>query len=58
VAKIDEERLYYLQQRGIAPLQAISLCVNGFVNELIQEFPLDNSVELKRLIDLEMNSKK
>ncbi|MDR1366536.1 MAG: Fe-S cluster assembly protein SufB [Puniceicoccales bacterium] len=57
VSKIDEERLYYLQQRGIAQGQAISLCVNGFVNELIQEFPIEYSVELKRLIDLEMNPK-
>jgi Fe-S cluster assembly protein SufB len=57
VAKIDEERLYYLQQRGLSPGQATSLCVNGFVNELIQEFPLEYSVELKRLIDLILNPK-
>ncbi|MDR1435337.1 MAG: Fe-S cluster assembly protein SufB [Puniceicoccales bacterium] len=55
VAKIDEERLYYLQQRGISKAQATSLCVNGFVNDLIQEFPLEYGVELKRLIDLEIN---
>ncbi|MDR2806949.1 MAG: Fe-S cluster assembly protein SufB [Puniceicoccales bacterium] len=57
VAKIDEERLYYLQQRGIPPGQAMSLCVNGFVNELIQEFPLEYSVELRRLIDLEIHAR-
>ncbi|MDR2200896.1 MAG: Fe-S cluster assembly protein SufB [Puniceicoccales bacterium] len=58
VSKIDEERLLYLQQRGIDPWQATSLCVNGFVNELIREFPLEYSVELKRLIDFEMHPKK
>jgi Fe-S cluster assembly protein SufB len=58
VSKIDEERLFYLQQRGIDKDQATSLCVNGFVNDLIREFPLEYSVELKRLIDLEMNPKK
>jgi Fe-S cluster assembly protein SufB len=57
VSKIDGERLYYLQQRGISQSQATSLCVNGFVNELIQEFPLEYSVELKRLIDFEINPK-
>ncbi|MDR2812231.1 MAG: Fe-S cluster assembly protein SufB [Puniceicoccales bacterium] len=57
VSKIDEERLYYLQQRGISQSQATSLCVNGFVNELIQEFPIEYSVELKRLIDLELDPK-
>ncbi|MDR2372228.1 MAG: Fe-S cluster assembly protein SufB [Puniceicoccales bacterium] len=55
VSKIDEERLYYLQQRGISKGQATSLCVNGFVNELIQEFPLEYSVELKHLIDSVLN---
>jgi Fe-S cluster assembly protein SufB len=57
VSKIDEERLYYLQQRGISRGQAMSLCVNGFVNELIQEFPIEYGVELKRLIDLEITGK-
>ncbi|MDR0590939.1 MAG: Fe-S cluster assembly protein SufB [Puniceicoccales bacterium] len=55
VSKIDEERLHYLRQRGIAKNQATSLCVNGFVNELIQEFPLEYGVELRRLIDLEID---
>ena len=33
---------------------AMSLAVNGFVNDLVQQFPMEYSVELKRLIDLEM----
>ncbi len=32
----------------------MSLAVNGFVNDLVKEFPLDYSVELKRLIELQM----
>ena len=31
-----------------------SLAVNGFINDLVQEFPMEYSVELRRLIDLEM----
>ena len=34
--------------------QAMSLAVNGFVNDLVRQFPMEYSVELKRLIDLEM----
>ena len=34
--------------------QAMSLSVNGFVNDLVRQFPMEYSVELKRLIDLEM----
>ena len=33
---------------------AMSLSVNGFVNDLVREFPMEYGVELKRLIDLEM----
>ena len=34
--------------------EAMSLSVNGFINDLVREFPMEYSVELKRLIDLEM----
>jgi Fe-S cluster assembly protein SufB len=43
-----------MQQRGLSEADAMSMCVNGFVNDLIREFPMEYSVELKRLIDLEM----
>ena len=32
----------------------MSLSVNGFINDLAKESPMEYSVELKRLIDLEM----
>ena len=32
----------------------LSLSVNGFVNDLVRQFPMEYSVELKRLIELEM----
>jgi hypothetical protein len=57
VSRIDEERLYCLQKRGIHKSQAMSFCVNRFINELIQEFPLEDSVELKRLIHFEPTGK-
>ena len=40
--------------RGLNEGQAMSLAVNGFINDLVREFPMEYSVELKRLIDLEM----
>ncbi|OAI50107.1 Fe-S cluster assembly protein SufB, partial [Opitutia bacterium SCGC AG-212-L18] len=54
VSKVSEEQIFYMKQRGLSEAQAISLSVNGFVNDLIREFPMEYSVELKRLIDLEM----
>ncbi|MDR0351371.1 MAG: Fe-S cluster assembly protein SufB [Puniceicoccales bacterium] len=56
ISKIDDEKLYYLQQRGIREKQAISLIINGFVNDLINEFPLEYGIEIKRLIELEIDS--
>ena len=54
VSQVSEEMLFYMQQRGISEAQAMSLAVNGFINDLVREFPMEYSVELKRLIDLEM----
>ena len=54
VSQVDEEQLFYMQQRGLTRAQAMSLAVNGFINDLVQEFPMEYSVELRRLIDLEM----
>ncbi|NNC88236.1 MAG: Fe-S cluster assembly protein SufB [Akkermansiaceae bacterium] len=54
VSQVSEEMLFYLQQRGLNEGEAMSLAVNGFVNDLVREFPMEYSVELKRLIELEM----
>ena len=54
VSQVSEEMLFYLQQRGLSEGEAMSLAVNGFVNDLVREFPMEYSVELKRLIELEM----
>jgi Fe-S cluster assembly protein SufB len=54
VSKVSEEQIFYMQQRGLTEAQAMSLSVNGFVNELARQFPMEYSVELKRLIDLQM----
>ena len=54
VSQVSEEMLFYMEQRGIPRAAAMSLAVNGFINDLVQEFPMEYSVELRRLIDLEM----
>jgi Fe-S cluster assembly protein SufB len=54
VSKVSEEMIFYMQQRGLTEAQAMSLAVNGFINDLARQFPMEYSVELKRLIDLEM----
>ncbi|HEX8296504.1 MAG TPA: Fe-S cluster assembly protein SufB [Chthoniobacteraceae bacterium] len=54
VSQISAEQIFYMQQRGLTEAQAMSLSVNGFVNDLVRQFPMEYSIELKRLIDLEM----
>jgi len=54
VSQVSEEQIFYMMQRGLTEAQAMSLSVNGFVNDLVRQFPMEYSVELKRLIDLEM----
>lgn len=54
VSQVSAEMLFYLQQRGLSKASAMSLAVNGFINDLVSEFPMEYSVELRRLIDLEM----
>ena len=54
VSKMSAEQIFYMRQRGLSEGEAMSLSVNGFVNDLIRQFPMEYSVELKRLIDLEM----
>ena len=54
VTKVSAEQIFYMQQRGLSEAAAMSLSVNGFVNDLVRQFPLEYSVELKRLIDMEM----
>ncbi len=54
VSKVSAEQIFYMMQRGLSEGEAMSLAVNGFVNDLVREFPMEYSVELKRLIDMEM----
>ena len=54
VSQVSEDQIFYMKQRGLNEGEAMSLSVNGFVNDLVREFPMEYSVELKRLIDLEM----
>ncbi|MDR2779399.1 MAG: Fe-S cluster assembly protein SufB [Puniceicoccales bacterium] len=53
VSKISEEQIFYMQQRGIPESQAVSLSVNGFINDLVREFPMEYSIEMKRLIEMQ-----
>lgn len=54
VSKIGEEQLFYFQSRGISQAQAEVMIVNGFIEPIVRELPMEYAVELNRLIQLEM----
>ena len=55
VEKIGEEKLFYLTSKGISRAEAEGLLVNGFIEPVVKEIPLEYSIELNRLINLEMS---
>jgi Fe-S cluster assembly protein SufB len=52
--KLNEDQLFYLWSRGLSEEQAESLLVNGFIEPIAKELPLEYAVELNRLVQLEM----
>lgn len=54
VSKIGEEQLFYFQSRGISQQEAEVMIVNGFVEPIVRELPMEYAVELNRLLRLEM----
>ncbi len=54
VSKVAEEQIFYLQSRGLNETEAMSMIVNGFIEPIAKELPLEYAVELNRLIQLEM----
>jgi len=54
VSRIGEEQLFYFQSRGIPQPKAEVMIVNGFIEPIVKEIPMEFAVELNRLIQLEM----
>lgn len=54
VQSLDQQQLIYLMSRGLDQLSARSLIVNGFVGSFVDELPMEYSIELNRLIMLEL----
>ena len=50
VSKISEEKLFYLQSRGIPLEKAKELLMMGFIDKLREELPMEYAVELNHLL--------
>ncbi len=54
VSKIGEEQLFYFQQRGIDPEQAVSMMISGFCREVFNALPMEFAVEADKLLALKL----
>ncbi len=54
VSKVGEDQLFYLQSRGLKPEEAEAMIVNGFMEPIVKELPMEYAVEMNRLIQLQM----
>jgi Fe-S cluster assembly protein SufB len=54
VSKVGEEQLFYLMSRGIDEEMANTIVVNGFIEPLVKELPMEYAIEMNRLIQLQM----
>ncbi|MBR1818406.1 MAG: Fe-S cluster assembly protein SufB [Bacilli bacterium] len=54
VSKVSEEKLFYLESRGLSENQAKELFILGFVEDFKKELPMEYAVELNRLLTEEV----
>jgi Fe-S cluster assembly protein SufB len=53
-SKIDADQLFYCRQRGLSQEDAVSLIVNGFCKEVLQELPMEFAVEAQKLVAISL----
>ena len=53
-SKINEDQLFYCNQRGIATEDAVGLIVNGFAKEVLNKLPMEFAVEAQKLLQISL----
>ncbi|GAB4408519.1 MAG: Fe-S cluster assembly protein SufB [Bacteroidia bacterium] len=53
-SKIGEDQIFYCQQRGIDEEQAVSLIVNGYAREVLNQLPMEFAVEAQKLLAISL----
>jgi Fe-S cluster assembly protein SufB len=54
VSKVGEDQLFYLMSRGLSEDEANAMIVNGFLEPLVKELPMEYALELNRLIQIQL----
>jgi Fe-S cluster assembly protein SufB len=53
-SKVGEDQIFYCQQRGLDPEDAVSMIVNGFCKEVFRELPMEFAVEAQKLLGISL----
>jgi len=53
-SKISEDQLFYCYQRGLDKELAVSLIVNGFCREVLQQLPMEFAFEAQKLVSISL----
>ena len=53
-SKIGEDQIFYCNQRGISTEKAISLIVNGYCKEVLNQLPMEFAVEAQKLLAISL----
>lgn len=53
-SKISEEQLFYCNQRGISPEDAVGLIVNGYAKQVLNKLPMEFAVEAQKLLSVSL----
>ena len=51
-SKINEDQLFYCNQRGITTEEAVGLIVNGYAREVMSKLPMEFAVEAQKLLSV------
>ena len=53
-SKINEDQIFYCNQRGIPTEEAVSLIVNGYAKEVMNKLPMEFAVEAQKLLQISL----
>lgn len=53
-SKIGEDQIFYCNQRGIETEKAVSLIVNGFTKQVMDQLPMEFAVEARKLLEISL----
>ena len=53
-SKINEDQIFYCNQRGISTEEAIALIVNGYAKEVMNNLPMEFAVEAQKLLQISL----